>query len=157
MDSIDISSDGSQVVTSSEDKALRLYDAHDVGSILKTLHAKKYGVSRVRFAHAPGTVVCATRNDWDNSLRYWSLHDNRYLRYFKGHRAEVVGLCVSPKDDFLLSSSADGTCRLWDVRSGTLSATSLICRVLTDSVHLSRRMRGLSASAKQGRTASDCV
>jgi COMPASS component SWD2 len=125
VDSIDISSDGQQVVTSSEDKALRLYDAHDSGTLLKTLHAKKYGVSLVRFAHAPGTVVCATRNEWDNSLRYWSLHDNRYLRYFKGHRAEVVGLCVSPKDDFLLSSSADGTCRLWDVRSGMRSAVFL--------------------------------
>ena len=115
--SIDISPDGAQVVASSEDEALRLYDAEDSGALLKTLFAKKYGVSLVRFAHAPGTVVCASRNNWDNCLRYWSLHDNRYLRYFKGHRAEVVGLSVSPKDDKLLSASADGTCRLWDVRS----------------------------------------
>jgi len=75
----------------------------------------------VRFTHAPGTVVCASRNQWDNCLRYWSLHDNRYLRYFKGHRAEVVGLSVSPKDDYLLSASCDGTCRLWDVRSDACS------------------------------------
>jgi len=115
--SIDISPDGAQVVVSSEDEALRLYDAYDSGEIIKTLHAKKYGVSLVRFSHAPGTVVCASRNKWDNCLRYWSLHDNRYLRYFKGHRAEVVGLSVSPKEDKLLSASADGTCRLWDLRS----------------------------------------
>jgi COMPASS component SWD2 len=115
--SIDISADASQIVTSSEDAALRLYDAQETGTIIKTLYAKKYGVSHVRFCHAPGTVVCASRNEWDNSLRYWSLYDNRYLRYFKGHRAEVVGLSVSPKDDYILSASADGTCRLWDVRS----------------------------------------
>jgi COMPASS component SWD2 len=60
--SIDISPDGSQVVTSSDkDEALRLYDARDSGAILKTLYAKKYGVSHVRFTHAPGTVVCASR------------------------------------------------------------------------------------------------
>jgi WD40 repeat protein len=66
-------------------------------------------------------MLVARRNKWDNSLRYWSLHDNRYLRYFKGHRAEVVGLSVSPKDDLLLSAGADGTCRLWDVRSDACS------------------------------------
>ena len=120
--SIDISQDGSQVVTSSDgDEALRLYDSSTSGTLFKTLYAKKYGVSRVRFTHAPGTVVCTSRNDWDHSLRYWSLHDNRYLRYFKGHRAEVVGLSVAPKDDFLLSACAAGTCRLWDVRSDACS------------------------------------
>ena len=53
--------------------------------------------------------------------RYWSLHENRYLRYLKGHRARVVGLEVSPSQDLVLSASVDATVRLWDVRSDTCS------------------------------------
>jgi WD40 repeat protein len=53
--------------------------------------------------------------------RYWSLHENRYLRYMKGHRAKVIGLEVSPSQDLVLSASVDATVRLWDVRSDTCS------------------------------------
>eukprot|EP00850_Spirogloea_muscicola_P000722 SM000003S10967 [mRNA] locus=s3:14867:17145:+ [translate_table: standard] len=51
------------------------------------------------------------------SLRYLSLHDNRYLRYFKGHRDKVVSLCMSPKNDTFMSGSLDHTVRLWDLRN----------------------------------------
>ena len=37
------------------------------------------------------------------SLRYLSLHDNQYLRYFKGHRDKVVSLAmVCSSDEFYL-------------------------------------------------------
>ncbi|KAL3678072.1 hypothetical protein R1sor_021028 [Riccia sorocarpa] len=51
------------------------------------------------------------------SLRYLSLYDNRYLRYFKGHRDRVVSLCMSPKNDCFMSGSLDHTVRLWDLRT----------------------------------------
>mmetsp|Transcript_11497 Transcript_11497/g.27582 ORF Transcript_11497/g.27582 Transcript_11497/m.27582 type:complete len:346 (+) Transcript_11497:208-1245(+) len=115
--SVDITPDGKQVVTASEDDGLRLYDSGETGSLKKTLFARKYGVNLVRFMHEPSTVVCASSNDWDFSLRYWSLHDNRYLRYLKGHRAKVVCVEVSPGEDRVVSASMDGTARLWDVRT----------------------------------------
>jgi COMPASS component SWD2 len=61
--------------------------------------------------------VCASNNQWDDSLRYLSLHDNRYLRYFKGHRDRVVSLAMSPADDSFISASLDNTVRLWDLRT----------------------------------------
>lgn len=50
-------------------------------------------------------------------MRYHSLHDNKYLQYFKGHRDRVVSLEVSPVDDGFMSGSLDKTVRLWDLRS----------------------------------------
>jgi hypothetical protein len=41
----------------------------------------------------------------DHSLRYLSLYDNRYLRYFSGHVDRVTSLCLSPKMDQFMSSS----------------------------------------------------
>ena len=50
-------------------------------------------------------------------IRYLSLHDERYLRCFKGHGKPVVGLEMSPKEDLFASASLDETVRIWDLRS----------------------------------------
>ena len=52
-----------------------------------------------------------------DSIRYLSLHDNRYLRYFKGHRDRVSALSMSPRDDSFLSAAMDRTVRMWDLRT----------------------------------------
>lgn len=52
-----------------------------------------------------------------DTIRYLSLHDNKYLRYFKGHKSRVTSLCMSPEDDTFMSASEDKTVRLWDLRS----------------------------------------
>lgn len=53
-----------------------------------------------------------------DTIRYLSLHDNSYIRYFRGHKATVDALEVSPLNDTFLSSSRDNTVRIWDLRSG---------------------------------------
>lgn len=61
---------------------------------------------------APCALVCRA-----DSIRYLSLHDNRYLRYFKGHRDRVSALSMSPRDDSFLSAAMDRTVRMWDLRT----------------------------------------
>eukprot|EP00249_Psilotum_nudum_P006786 c20058_g1_i1 orf=75-1067(+) len=103
------------VVTASDDDSIRLYDTTNA-VLLKTTYSKKYGVSQICFTHHTSAVIYASRNDWDDSLRYLSLYDNRFLRYFKGHHDRVVSLCMSPKNDCFMSGSLDHTVRLWDLR-----------------------------------------
>lgn len=43
----------------------------------------------------------------DYTLRYHSIYDNRYIRYFKGHTGKVTTLCMSPKTDMFLSAAED--------------------------------------------------
>ena len=40
----------------------------------------------------------------DHKIRYQTLHDNKYIRYFGGHTERVTGLCLSPKSDMFLSA-----------------------------------------------------
>ena len=49
--------------------------------------------------------ICADMQGLDHTLRYLSLHDNRYLRYFKGHTQQVTTLCLSPKNDLFMSAA----------------------------------------------------
>eukprot|EP01025_Chloroclados_australasicus_P027807 TRINITY_DN2750_c3_g1_i6.p1 TRINITY_DN2750_c3_g1~~TRINITY_DN2750_c3_g1_i6.p1 ORF type:complete len:270 (-),score=20.22 TRINITY_DN2750_c3_g1_i6:237-983(-) len=53
----------------------------------------------------------------DNSIRYLSVHENKYLRYFRGHEKRVTSLCMNPKNDMFISAAQDKTVRLWDLRT----------------------------------------
>lgn len=52
-----------------------------------------------------------------SAISYWSIHDNKILRKFRGHSDQVTHLSMSPADDTFLSSSLDGSVRLWTAQS----------------------------------------
>ena len=66
-----------------------------------------------------------------DGIRYLSLHDNSYVRYFKGHTKRVISLEVNPVKDIFLSASLDDSVRLWDTRSpncqGRMSVQGVPC------------------------------
>ncbi|KAJ3067906.1 hypothetical protein HK102_007308, partial [Quaeritorhiza haematococci] len=54
-----------------------------------------------------------------DTIRYLSFHDNKYIRYFRGHKGRVTSLEMSPLDDQFLSGAHDDSVRLWDLRTPT--------------------------------------
>lgn len=84
--------------------------------LTKTLHSKKYGVDLPRFTHKNTAIIYASTKE-DDTIRYHSLHDNKYLQYFRGHSQRVISLEMSPVDDGFMSGSMDKTVRLWDLRA----------------------------------------
>eukprot|EP00126_Sphaerothecum_destruens_P006551 Sdes_comp19415_c0_seq1m10757 len=113
--SLDFTNNGDHCIVSCEDESIRIYSCFS-GSPYKTLYSKKYGVDCIRYTHGMNTVIHASTKG-DHNIRYLSLHDNRYLRYFSGHVDKVTNLSMSPVDDTFFSSSLDGSVRLWDLRS----------------------------------------
>ncbi|PLW48667.1 hypothetical protein PCANC_04894 [Puccinia coronata f. sp. avenae] len=113
--SISFDDRGEHLITTAEDETLQLFGARN-GKHLKQAFSKKYGCSLARFTHKSSAVIHASTKE-DDTIRYLSLHDNTYIRYFKGHKRRVVSLEMSPRDDTVLSGSTDDTVRLWDLRS----------------------------------------
>ncbi|KAI8826725.1 WD40-repeat-containing domain protein [Fimicolochytrium jonesii] len=137
--SIDFHASGELCITSSGDDSLRLYDA--VNATAKThLYSKKYGCNLARFTHSRSSIIYSSTKV-DHTIRYHSLHDNRYLRYFEGHEALVVDLEMSPNNDTFLSSSIDGEVRLWDLRTPN-------CMGLAKSIQSGRTSVAFDQSAK---------
>ncbi|OVA04907.1 WD40 repeat [Macleaya cordata] len=113
--SMDFHKASSFLVTASDDESIRLYDVTNA-ACLKTINSKKYGVDLVCFTSNPATVIYSSKNGWDESLRLLSLHDNKYLRYFKGHHDRVVSLSFCSRKEWFISGSLDRTVLLWDQR-----------------------------------------
>ncbi|VDM09638.1 unnamed protein product [Wuchereria bancrofti] len=114
INSLDFSADGLQMISSSDDDSIIMYDCVS-GQKSRSVNSKKYGVDLIQFAHNTSNAIhCSTKVD--DVIRYLSLHDNKYIRYFPGHQKKVVTLCMSPLDDMFLSGSLDKTIRLWDLR-----------------------------------------
>uniref|UniRef100_A0A6B2L978 Uncharacterized protein n=1 Tax=Arcella intermedia TaxID=1963864 RepID=A0A6B2L978_9EUKA len=116
INSLDFSSDGELVISSSDDESIHIYSTV-TGKNRTKVYSKKYGVDLVRFTQTKTRVLSASKNGWDESLRYLSVEDNQYIRYFKGHRDKVTSLSMCPEDDTFISASLDQTVRLWDLRS----------------------------------------
>lgn len=114
INSIDFSQDGKNLVTSSDDDTIVLYDC-EKGIKKSTIMSKKYGVDLIRYTHAMNTVIHTSTKEND-TIRYLSLHDNKYIRYFVGHEKRVVTLSMSPADDTFLSGSIDQTIRIWNLK-----------------------------------------
>jgi len=113
---LDFSYDGLRCITSGEDDQMVIYSC-EAGVEKQVVRSLKYGCDLVHFTHASNTIVYASNKEGkDHAIRYMSLHDNKYLRYFGGHTAKVVSLSVSPVDDSLISGSLDRSVRLWDLR-----------------------------------------
>ena len=96
--------------------------------LLKGLfYSKKYGIERAIFSHHAKNVLhtctpkAASSDDLYSAyaVRYWSLHDNRYLAYFKGHKSRVTSLALNPTSDSFLSASVGDAVLLWDWKSSS--------------------------------------
>ncbi|KAI7906358.1 Hydantoinase B/oxoprolinase-domain-containing protein [Cokeromyces recurvatus] len=115
--SISFNDTGEYCITSGEDDSLNVYNCRE-GIVRSTLYSKKYGVTLARFTHHKNNVIYASTKE-DDTLRYLSIHDNKYIRYFRGHKKRVTSISMSPINDTVLTSSLDETVRLWDLRSST--------------------------------------
>lgn len=123
--SLDFDDNGQFLVSSGIDKSIQLYDCNK-GTHIKNIQSQKYGVHSAIFTHeelnclylsTPENPLTEENLD-DNSIRYLSLNSNQYIRYFKGHKLQVNNIEINPTDNnTFLSSSSDGTVKLWDFKN----------------------------------------
>ncbi|CAM9787289.1 unnamed protein product, partial [Ectocarpus sp. 12 AP-2014] len=101
--SMDFHEDGELCVAANSDKSVTLINAVE-GRKRKTIHTQKYGCGVIRYTHHDQTVLVSSDADGaDHAVRYLSLYDNRFLRFFTGHTDKVVSIAMSPTDDHFMT------------------------------------------------------
>ncbi|ETV92348.1 hypothetical protein H310_13389 [Aphanomyces invadans] len=124
MTSLDFHRTGAYCVTARSDGHISSLNCTS-GSLNKMVLSKRYGVDIVRFSHHPDCLLWSSQNEAnDHAVRYHSLYDNKFLRYFTGHTKRVTSLTMHPTADEFLTASMDTTVRMWDIRCQ--SATGLL-------------------------------
>ncbi|KAH3667184.1 hypothetical protein OGAPHI_002833 [Ogataea philodendri] len=119
--SLDFDASGQFLVSAGVDESIHLYDVTK-GKHMKPIYSKKYGCHLARLARKEKTCVYASTKEND-TLRYLSLHDNSFIRYFKGHTAMVTDVEMGDLNHMFLSSSLDNTVKLWDTRTANCQSS----------------------------------
>eukprot|EP00612_Vaucheria_litorea_P008502 CAMPEP_0171471916 /NCGR_PEP_ID=MMETSP0946-20130122/986_1 /TAXON_ID=109269 /ORGANISM="Vaucheria litorea, Strain CCMP2940" /LENGTH=358 /DNA_ID=CAMNT_0012001491 /DNA_START=18 /DNA_END=1095 /DNA_ORIENTATION=+ len=113
--SMDFHHAGEMLAIAASDKTITLFNAVE-GKKRKTLRCMKYGVGIVRFTHHEKSVLISSDNaNGDHDIRYLSLYDNQFLKFFRGHGGKVTAIETNPSNETFLSSSEDRTVRLWSL------------------------------------------
>lgn len=116
--SLSYDDEGRYILTSGTDETLQLYEVPR-GHHVKSIFSKKYGCDQAIFTHNSHTKCIFASTKENHILRLLNLNDNSFIRYFKGHDAQVVNLInstSSTRSESFYSSSIDGTVKCWDLR-----------------------------------------
>lgn len=113
--SLDFDDSGELALLARDDETLQIYNCKE-GKHAKELKSQKYGVHLARFSHYSQSIIYASTKV-DDTIRFLSVHDNSFIRYFRGHTDLVTSISLCPSGDSFLSCSRDNTVLLWDLRS----------------------------------------
>lgn len=118
---MDFSDDG-QILYVADAQTLNVYLTGNAQSYRK-LFLKIHEIEQVSHTHNNSAVLVATKKN--HLILYWSIHENRVIKMFKGHTDSIASLVLNPKDDYFLTTSSDNTMRIWNLNSkgqGTFGA-----------------------------------
>ena len=117
---------GDLIITGSDDRLVKIWSSR-TGLLLRSCRGHLQEVSDLTVSHDNKVLASASV---DGSIRLWNIDRSRnggrddefgnLLGALDGHTSLVSSLNFSPvRDHELLSSSFDGTCRVWDIRDGS--------------------------------------
>jgi len=102
----------SQVVTSSRDKTVRVFTSAD-GKAVRTINAESEAMSLGLSANGTQAAVGGS----DKAVRIFTVADGKLTKTLTGHEAAVTAVEFSRDNARLLSGSANGRLRAWDLKS----------------------------------------
>ena len=110
------SPDGRYILTASNDKTAKIWDAQ-LGREIMTLEGHEKSV-QVATYNADGSII-ATVGD-DRVIRTWNSSTGELQREIKGHKGEIFNAQWSPDGQSLLTAGYEDDINVWDMTSGEL-------------------------------------
>lgn len=108
--------DGKTLASGGDDWVIKLWDVDR--QIKQTLEGHTNNIRSI-IATSDGDLVSSSD---DGSIRFWSLK-GKCWRTIQAHSQLVWSIAISPDGSLIASGSVDNTIKLWDVHSGSSTAT----------------------------------
>ncbi|QRV87012.1 WD40 repeat protein [Ceratobasidium sp. AG-Ba] len=114
--SVAYSPDGAYIASGSQDKTIRMWDAHTGQQVGHPLTGHTYQVNSV--AYSPDGAYIASGSH-DDTIRMWDAHTGQQVGHpLTGHTDSVWSVAYSPDGAYIASGSSDRTIRMWDAQTG---------------------------------------
>lgn len=110
---LDFSDDG-EILYVADSQTLNVFLTSTAQSYRK-LFMKIHEIEQISHTHNNSAILVATKKN--HLILYWSIHENRVIKMFKGHTDSITNLMINPKDDYFLTTSNDNTMRIWNLNS----------------------------------------
>ena len=110
---MDFSDDG-QILYVADSQTLNVYITATAQSY-RRLFMKNHEIEQISHTHNNSAILVATKKN--HLILYWSIHENRVIKMFKGHSDAITNLMINSKDDYFLTTSNDNTMRIWNLNS----------------------------------------
>ncbi|WCJ22313.1 WD40/YVTN repeat-like-containing domain Bromodomain [Euphorbia peplus] len=111
---------GRYVITGSDDRLVKIWSM-ETAFCLASCRGHEGDITDLAVS-SNNALVASAANDF--VIRVWRLPDGLPLSVLRGHTGAVTAIAFSPRPSAvyqLLSSSDDGTCRIWDARNSHCS------------------------------------
>ncbi|KAM1723472.1 uncharacterized protein LOC126608456 [Malus sylvestris] len=118
---------GRYVITGSDDRLVKIW-LMETAFCLASCRGHEGDITDLAVS-SNNALVASSSNDC--MIRVWRLPDGLPISVLRGHTAAVTAITFNPRPGsmyHLLSSSDDGTCRIWDARSSQVSPKMYIPR-----------------------------
>lgn len=114
--SVAFSPNGRRIVSGSQDKTIRVWDATK-GKQLVILSGHEKAVSSAVFSWNGCQIVSGSA---DKTIRIWDTENGKQLQCLQGHKNSVNSVTFSPDGQKIVSGSGDKTVCIWDAKSGRI-------------------------------------
>ncbi|MFS8014226.1 putative transcription factor WD40-like family [Helianthus anomalus] len=123
---------GRYVITGSDDRLVKIWSM-ETAFCLASCRGHEGDITDLA-VNLNNTLVASASNDYN--IRVWRLPDGMPISVLRGHTGAVTAIAFSPRHNSvfqLLSSSDDGTCRIWDARYSQLCARIYVPKQTNDA------------------------
>ncbi|XP_065863791.1 uncharacterized protein [Euphorbia lathyris] len=118
---------GRYVITGSDDRLVKIWSM-ETAFCLASCRGHEGDITDLAVSSNNALVASASN---DCIIRVWRLPDGLPISVLRGHSGAVTAIAFSPRPGSvyqLLSSSDDGTCRIWDARNSSFTPRLYISR-----------------------------
>jgi WD40 repeat protein len=111
------SPNGCYIITGSDDKTIRIWDAETGSAVGKPLEGHTSGVLSVAYSPDGRHIISGS---YDNTIRIWDAETGSTVgKPLVGHTSWVFSVAYSPDGRHITSGSYDNTIRIWDAEIGS--------------------------------------